>query len=144
MSPSSIRSRPAMNLKESCAKNTGSSGVRRGTRASRRWHRENSMAEDKKTIGLTDANKAVMDQVVEKGGFKRDMDAGTFAFALAVNRGCQPEHVDGAGTIWNVGSFDDGGDLKALIQNLFPDAEAPYRALESLMNIGFGLLAAEL
>lgn len=32
----------------------------------------------------------------------------------------------------------------ALIQNLFSDAEAPYRALESLMNIGFGLLAAEL
>jgi len=102
------------------------------------------MAEDKKTIGLTDANKAVMDQVVEKGGFKRDMDAGKFAFALAVNRGCEPEHVEGAGTIWNLGSFDDGGDLKALIQNLFPDAEAPYRALESLMNIGFGLLAAEL
>jgi len=102
------------------------------------------MAEDKKTIGLTDANKAVMDQVVEKVGFKRDMDAAKLAFALAVNRGCQPEHVEGAGTIWNVGSFDEGGDLKALIQNLFPGAEAPYRALESLMNTGFGLLGAEL
>jgi len=102
------------------------------------------MAEDKKTIGLTEANKAVMDQVVEKAGFKRDMDAGKFAFALAVHRGCEPAQVEGAGTIWNVGSFDEGGDLKALIQNLFPNADAPYRALESLMNTGFGLLAAEM
>jgi hypothetical protein len=102
------------------------------------------MAEDKKTIGLTDANKAVMDQIVEKAGFKRDMDAAKFAFALAINRACDPGQVEGVGTIWNVGSFDEGGDLKALIQNLFPNADAPYRALESLMNTGFTLLAAEM
>jgi hypothetical protein len=36
-----------------------------------------------------------------------------------------------------VGSFDEGGDIKALIQNLFPHTDAPYRALESLMNTGF-------
>ena len=101
------------------------------------------MAEDKKTIGLTDANKAIMDQMVEKAGFKGGIDAAKFAFALAINRGIEPGQIEGAGTIWNVGSFDEGGDLKALIQNLFPNAEAPYRALESLMNSGFGLLAAE-
>ncbi len=102
------------------------------------------MAEDKKTIGLTDANKAVMDQLVEKAGFRRDMDAAKFALALAVNRGSEPAPVEGSGTIWNVGSFDEGGDLKALIQNLYPAAEFPYRALESLMNTGFSLLAGEL
>lgn len=102
------------------------------------------MAEDKKTIGLTDANKTIMDQVVEKAGFKRDMDAAKFAFALAVHRGSAPGQVEGAGTIWNVGSFDEGGDIKALIQNLFPNTDAPYRALESLMNTGFSLLAAEI
>ncbi len=31
-----------------------------------------------------------------------------------------------------------------LVQNLFPNADAPYRALESLMNTGFSLLAAEM
>ena len=102
------------------------------------------MAEDKKTIGLTDANKAIMDQVVQKAGFKRDMDAAKFAFALAVNRGSEPTSVEGVGTIWNVGTLDEGGDLKALIQNVFPNADAPYRALESLMNTGFSLLAAEM
>jgi hypothetical protein len=102
------------------------------------------MADDKKTIGLTEANKEVMNDLVEKAGFKQDMDAAKFAFALAVNRGKEPSPVDGVGTIWNVGSFDEGGDLKALIQNLFPNADAPYRALESLMNTGFGLLSAEM
>src|SRR5438552_17987270 len=102
------------------------------------------MAEDKKTIGLTDANKAIMDQVVEKAGFKRDMDAAKFAFALAVHRGSEPGQVEGVGTIWKMGSFDEGGDLKALIQNVFPRGEAAYRAMESLMNRGFGLLAAEI
>ena len=38
---------------------------------------DDEMAEEKKTI---------LEEVVEKGGFKRDMDAATFAFALAVNR----------------------------------------------------------
>lgn len=102
------------------------------------------MAEDKKTIGLTDANKAIMDKVVETAGFWRDMDAARFAFALAVNRGAEPGQVEGAGTIWNVGSFDDTGELKALIQNLFPTTDTPYRALESLVNSGFTLLDAEL
>lgn len=102
------------------------------------------MIEDKKTIGLTAENKSIMDRVVEKAGFKLDMDAAKFAFALAVSRGCEPGQLAGAETIWNVGSFDEGGDMKALIQNLFPNTEAPYRALESLMNIGFGLLATEL
>jgi hypothetical protein len=39
-----------------------------------------------------------------------------------------------SGKIWNVGSFDEVGDLRTLIQNLFPNADAPYRALESLMT----------
>ena len=102
------------------------------------------MAEDKKIIGLTDANKTIMDRVVEKAGFKRDMDAAKFAFALAVHRGSEPAPFEGVGTIWNVGSFDEGGDIKALIQNLFPHTDSPYRALESLMNTGFILLAAEM
>jgi hypothetical protein len=102
------------------------------------------MAEDKKTLGLTDANKTIMEGVVEKAGFKRDMDAAKFAFALAVNRNCEPAPIEGVGTIWNVGSFDEAGEIKALIQNLFPNTEFPYRALESLMNTGFSLLAAEI
>jgi hypothetical protein len=102
------------------------------------------MADDKKTIGLTDTNKMIMNKVVEKAGFDDGMDAAKFAFAFAIARDCKPEGLEGVGTIWNVGSFDEGGDIRALMQNLFPDAEAPYRALESLMNAGFRLLDVEM
>lgn len=56
--------------------------------------------------------------LVERAGFKRDMDAAKFAFAFAVEQGCEPSAIEGTGTIWNVGTLDEGGDLKALIQNL--------------------------
>lgn len=102
------------------------------------------MVEDKKTIGLTDSGKATMEQMVEVVGFKRDMDAAKFAFAFAVEQGCEPGLIEGTGTIWNVGTLDEGGDLKALIQNLYPQTQFPYRALESLMDAGFGLLAKEM
>jgi len=102
------------------------------------------MAEDKKTIGLTEANKTLMDQLVEAAGFGSNMDAAKFAFAFAVSRGCEPSQVEGAGTIWAAGNFDEGGDLKAVIENLFPNVDTPYRTLESLMNIGFTLLASEM
>jgi hypothetical protein len=51
-----------------------------------------------------------MDQVVERAGFKQNMDAAKFAFALAVNRGYEPTQVEGVGTMWNVGTFDEAGD----------------------------------
>ena len=102
------------------------------------------MAEDKKTIGLTEQGKATMDQMVEALGFKRDMDAAKFAFAFAVEKGCEPASIEGTGTIWNVGTLDEGGDLKTLIENLYPHVQQPYRALESLMNNGFILLADEM
>lgn len=102
------------------------------------------MSDDKKTIGLTDVNKRIMDQVVEKMSFKREMDAAKFAFAFTVSTGVSPAEVDGAGTIWNVGSFDEDGEIKVLIQNLFPSSVTPYRTLESLINTGFSLLAVEL
>ena len=99
------------------------------------------MADDKKTMGLTPANKIVMDRFVEQAGFRLDMDAAKFAFALAVSRGCQPGATEGAGTIWASGNFDERGDLKALVENLYPAVDAPYRALESLINTGFGIVA---
>ena len=62
-----------------------------------------------------------MDQVVDKAGFKRDMDAAKFAFALAVHRGLEPAQTEGVGTIWNVGSFDEGGNLKVLHSEPVPN-----------------------
>jgi hypothetical protein len=72
------------------------------------------------------------------------MDAAKFAFALAVTRKVEPKPTEGVGTIWNVGSFDEQGDLRALMQSLFPTVETPYRIIESLINAGFRILDGEL
>jgi len=102
------------------------------------------MVDDIKTLGLTGQNKATMDEVVEKVGFGLGMDAAKLAFALALNRGVEHTRIEGVTTVWAVGNFDEGGDIKALIENLLPDVESPYRTLESLINIGFGLLEEEM
>ena len=58
--------------------------------------------------------------------------------------GARLGRATGVGTNWNVGSFDEGDDLKALVQNLFLNVDASYRALVLLLNTGFGLLATEM
>ena len=83
-------------------------------------------------------------QVLTSGGFKEKMDAAKFAFAVAISRGATAAPVAGAETSWNVGSFDEDGDLKALVSNLFADSGTPYRTIEALVNAGFAMLASEI
>ena len=46
-----------------------------------------------------------MVEVVEKSGFKRDIDVAKFSFALAVNRGCAPGTGYGRGYELERGQF---------------------------------------
>jgi hypothetical protein len=64
--------------------------------------------------------------------------------AVAINSGAEPRSAEGAGTIWNVGSFDTESELKNLITILFPDTTTPYRLVEDLINSGFKMLGDEL
>lgn len=101
------------------------------------------MSIDKKTIGLTPENRTVAEELVLQKFFKDQIDAAKFAMALAIQNGVQPGSVDGAETIWNVGSFDTDGQLKNLIPNLFPGTDAPYRAVEYFVNSGLQIIAKE-
>jgi hypothetical protein len=102
------------------------------------------MSIDKKTIGLTTDNRAVVESLVQQKLFKDQIDAAKFAMALAIQSGLQPGNAEGAETIWNVGSFDADGQLKNLIQSLFPGADAPYRLVEYFVNAGLQLIAAHM
>ena len=70
------------------------------------------MAEDKRTIGVSEAADRVLADVVEQAHFSDGVDAATFAMAIAINAGaCEGELnliVEGANTKWNVGSFEAG------------------------------------
>ena len=98
------------------------------------------MAEDKITIGVTEAADRVLAMMIEQGHFAEGIDAAKFAMALAINAGANSEErdftVEGTTTKWNVGSFDSDGQLRSLIDALYPDIDQPYRLLEFLIDDG--------
>ena len=91
---------------------------------------------DKKTIGLTPAGERAMEQLMAQGCFKDMMDAAKFAMSIAIREGDAPSAVEGANTIWNVGSFDSDGQIRQILPVLFAGCDTPYRAAESLINHG--------
>lgn len=105
-------------------------------------------AEDKKTIGVSDRGGPVLDTLVEGGRFADAIDAAKFAMGLAirarVGEGVPAPTVEGAGTKWNVGSFDPNNDLQTLLVALYPGVETPYRLLEYLIDEGLKLVAAHI
>jgi hypothetical protein len=91
---------------------------------------------DKKTIGLTPAGERAMEQLMAQGCFKDMIDAAKFAMSIAIREGDAPSPVEGANTIWNVGSFDSDGQIRQILPILFAGCDTPYRAAESLINHG--------
>lgn len=98
------------------------------------------MSEDKRTIGVTEPADRVLAVMIEQGHFTEGIDAAKFAMALAINSGANANErdltVEGATTKWNVGSFDPDGQLRSLINALYPDIGQPYRLLEFLIDDG--------
>ena len=101
------------------------------------------MATDKNTIGVTTKAQKVLDQMAETGVFPDQMDAAKFAMSIAIRRGAKPAEVPGAGTKWNVGSFDPDNELRNLIPIIFPNVKGPYRAIESLIDSGLDIVARD-
>lgn len=95
---------------------------------------------DKKTLGVTTSNRRVLNALALEGRFANDIEAAKFAMAHAINQGVGRGTTEGVGTIWNVGSFDGDGALKAVIEALHPDETNPYRLVEHLINEGLRLL----
>jgi hypothetical protein len=91
---------------------------------------------DKKTIGLTPGGERAMEQLMSQGCFKDMIDAAKFAMSIAIREGDAPSTVEGANTIWNVGSFDSDGQIRQVLPVLFAGCDTPYRAAESLIDQG--------
>ena len=98
------------------------------------------MAEDKRTIGVTESADHVLAVMVEQGYFADGIDAAKFAMALAINFGANANErdltVESTTTKWNVGSFDPDRQLRSLINALYPNIDQPYRLLEFLIDDG--------
>jgi len=98
----------------------------------------------KTTIGLTAANKEVVEMLRNKGWFEEQKDVGKFAMGLAINKGVNSGDVEGAVPLWDIETFDSEGDVKSLISALYPDEKHPYRLVEVLVNRGLEIIAQHL
>jgi hypothetical protein len=84
---------------------------------------------DKVAIGLTLPNDQYVGQLMESGLFGQEMEAAKLAMSIAIVNKCALGELQGAGTKWNIGSFDRDGQLKRLMGVLYPTVVEPYRAL---------------
>jgi hypothetical protein len=94
------------------------------------------MSTDKKTIGLSLSNKALLMNMMERDWFKDQMDAAKFAMSFAIRTGVPPIKGEQSETVWNVGSLDSSGELRTIISALTGEMETPYRLAEQYMNAG--------
>jgi hypothetical protein len=83
-----------------------------------------------------------MEQLMLQGCFKDMIDAAKFAISIAIREGDKPMTVEGASTIWNVGSFDTDGQVRQILPVLFAGCDTPYRAAESLIEQGLARVLA--
>jgi hypothetical protein len=95
---------------------------------------------DKVAIGLTTPNDQFVGQLMESRLFGQEMDAAKLAMSIAIARKASLGELQGAGTKWNIGSFDRDGQLRRLMSVLYPTVDEPYRAIEFLINTGFKIM----
>lgn len=94
------------------------------------------------TLSLTTETNAIVDLLCERFRIHERMDAAKLGVSYGVRAGIIPSTHDrapgsGTGSTWNIGSFDPGGELRGLVEALYPDVTGdPYVLAEALMNRG--------
>lgn len=107
---------------------------------------------DLKNIGLTGESTTAARALLSSLSIADLKDVARLGFAYAVSKGERPVRDSGgadwsftAGANFNVATIDDAqGNLRELVTILYPGvANEPYRAIETLMNIGIVRLAED-
>ncbi|MDM5225006.1 hypothetical protein QUF73_02170 [Cytobacillus sp. NJ13] len=99
---------------------------------------------DKRTIGLTADNRLIVEKLMSEFYFKEQIHVAKFGFAVAIKNDLSIGYSEGTDTIWNVGSFDSDGEIKAIITALYPEIQEPYRVIEYLYNKGIEYIGIEI
>lgn len=99
-------------------------------------------------IALTGPADLAKDAILARFPFPEKTQAIRLGLAYAIRRQLAPVRGDnfghpGDGQNMNVGSFDPTGEIRALIQALYPDADDPYQVAETLMSLGLVALGQE-
>jgi hypothetical protein len=99
---------------------------------------------DRESIGLTSDAQVAIRTIMATGWFAEAQDIGRFALAYAIRETTPIGDADQTDTRWAAGNFDSSGDIRVLLNLLYPDCETPVRLMEHFVNHGIMLLASKL
>jgi hypothetical protein len=102
------------------------------------------VSEDRQTIGVSESSGRTLESLVEAGVFSQQVDAAKLALSVALAYGDKPSESTDRTTKWNVGTFDQNGDVRELVLSFMPQCDTPYREAESLVESGLKRLAEHL
>jgi hypothetical protein len=100
------------------------------------------MERDRKSIGLTPETQAALAQLEEHGWFAEKEDIAKFCMAYAIRANVPQGATTGTDTRWAAGNFDDTGEIRALLEALYPACETPVRLMEHFVNEGLRIVAS--
>ena len=98
------------------------------------------MERDRETIGLTPRSQQIIAEIEARGWFREGQDIAKFALGHAVRSHLAEGQTSGTDTRWNAGSFDKTGEIRAVLQALYPDCRTPVRLMEHFVNEGLRLI----
>jgi len=102
------------------------------------------VSDDRQTIGVSEGSGKTLEALVEAGVFSQQVDAAKLALSVALAYGDSPTASQDRTTKWNVGTFDQIGDVRELVQCFMPECETPYKEVENLVESGLRRLAEHL
>jgi hypothetical protein len=102
------------------------------------------MERDRKGIGLTQENIHLLAAIEERKWFADAQDIARFCLGYAIRANVPDGVTVGTETRWTAGLFDPTGEIRALVEALYPQNTTPVRLMEHLVNVGLGLVSARL
>ena len=99
------------------------------------------MTDDRQTIGVSESSGKTLEALVDAGVFSQQVDAAKLALSVALAYGDTPTESQDRTTKWNVGTFDQNGDVRELVLCFMPECLTPFKEVESLVESGLKRLA---
>lgn len=100
---------------------------------------------DKKQISLSTEGQLILARIKELEWFHEAQDIVRFCIAYAIKMKV-PEGDSSASTEtkWAVAALDETGELRELLNTLFPQCKTPGRLMEHFMNEGIKLIGKKI
>jgi hypothetical protein len=99
------------------------------------------MERDRESIGLTTETQDILADLETHGWFLEGQDIARFCMAYAIRAKVPEGSTPGTETRWAAGNFDKTGEIRVLLEALYPNCQTPVRLMEYLVNEGLKMVS---